>query len=351
MSKSTLSLAAALMLSASALTVTAAHAQSRDDSVPKQGNDVGTGSEDKGNQSKAGGKDAHRGAMGEGADKERAAKDDGKGMSLDRGEESYKEQRQDGTGKHTDDKSRQPSRKSSSETETKTQDAADAKKNNDEKRDVDAAKRDDRSRSKQSANDSGKRERAKSVDLSGDKKDRLKTSFKSEKVKPITNVNVDVSVGRRLPRDWDYRPVPQAVVAIVPEYSGYRYVYVEDRYVIVDPDSYEVVYVLEEAGGGSSASVGRSTGEGGADRCSTSLTLSEEDRTFVFEKVRTQSSSVKVGNLEIGVELPSDTRVETFPSEVTTRVTKLDGCRYVFVDDKIAVVDPSNERIVAFIEH
>jgi hypothetical protein len=193
------------------------------------------------------------------------------------------------------------------------------------------------------ASDSAKSDKAKSADLSGDKKDRVKTSFKSEKVKEITNVNVDISVGRRLPRDWEYHSVPSAVIEIVPEYRGYRYVYVEDRYVIVDPDTYEVVYVLDDTGSGS-ASVGRSTGESGSTRCSTDLTFTQEDRTFIYEKVHTQSASIKIGDLEIGASLPQDAKVETFPSEVTTRVSKLDSCRYV------AVVDPNDDKIVAIIE-
>ena len=41
---------------------------------------------------------------------------------------------------------------------------------------------------------------------------------------------VEIGVGRRLPRDWDYVPVPIAVVEIVPEYRDYVYVWVDDEY-------------------------------------------------------------------------------------------------------------------------
>ena len=208
-----------------------------------------------------------------------------------------------------------------------------------------SSKAQDSARSEPSG-DREKAEKVRSVDLSGDKKDRVKTSFRSENVKKITNVNIDISVGRRLPRDWDYHPVPSAVIVIVPEYRGYRYAYIEDRYVIVDPDTYEVVYVLEADGG---SSVGRSTGELGSARCSADLTFSEEDRTFIIEKVR-HSHSVKIGDLRIGLSLPGDVEVETFPSEVTSRVSRLDQCRYVVVDDRIAVVDPDGDKIVAIIE-
>ncbi|MDO9384307.1 MAG: DUF1236 domain-containing protein [Hyphomicrobiaceae bacterium] len=247
---------------------------------------------------------------------------------------------------------RDPSRKADTAPAAKSGDNASNNKSNDKANDsdrnADANKSADDSK-RAAGGDSAKADKAKSADLSGDKKERVKTSFKSENVKRITNVNVDISVGRRLPRDWEYHSVPTAVIEIVPEYRGYRYAYVEDRYVIVDPETYEVVYVLDDTGGGS-ASVGRSTGESGSARCSTDLTFSQEDRVFIVEKVRSSSATVKIGNLEIGAALPSDAKVEVFPSEVTTRVTKLDACRYVVIDDKVAVIDPNDDKIVAIIE-
>jgi len=265
-------------------------------------------------------------------------------------------QRQKNADRQDDKPSNKQSETKSDQSTTKNADTAPAAKSSDsaeskkpdDNRNADANKSSNDNK-QSTASDSAKADKAKSVDLSGDKKDRVKTSFKSENVKKITNVNVDISVGRRLPRDWEYHSVPSAVIEIVPEYRGYRYAYVEDRYVIVDPDTYEVVYVLDDTGGGSS-SVGRSTGESGSTHCSTDLTFSQEDRTFIYEKVHKQSASVKIGDLEIGASLPRDARVESFPSEVTTRVTKLDSCRYVVVDDKVAVIDPNDDKIVAIIE-
>ena len=86
---------------------------------------------------------------------------------------------------------------------------------------------------------------AKRVDLSGDKRTRVQTAFKGAgDVKHRTNVNIHIAVGTRLPRDWDFVPVPIAVVALVPECRDYVFVYVDDQYVICDPDTYEVVAVL-----------------------------------------------------------------------------------------------------------
>ena len=63
-----------------------------------------------------------------------------------------------------------------------------------------------------------------------------------------TDVDIDISVGRRLPRDWHFAPVPITVIELVPEYRDYVFVYVEDEYVICDPDTYEVVAVIPAGG-------------------------------------------------------------------------------------------------------
>lgn len=262
--------------------------------------------------------------------------------------------KQGNEGKQSESKSDQPADKKADRKDgdaKKKRDSADGQKPSDAPKEANKpADENKRSASDESPKgDSAKLKEAKNADLSGDKKERITSSFKKETVKEVTNVNIDISVGRRLPRDWDYHPVPTAVIEIVPAYRGYRYVYVEDRYVIVDPDTYEVVYVLDEEGG---ASVGRSTGESGSasGQCTTELTFTAEDRHFIIEKVRKPEAVLKIGELEIGATLPGDVEVETFPAEVTTRVTKLGDCRYVIIDDRVAVVDPSNEKIVAFIE-
>lgn len=377
MSKMTasISLSAALMLGVASLSAPMASAQERDDkasSTKETGGDKAPSSSSSREGSSENAKSADQGSEkgAEPKQKDRASDkgdkgdDQGKSKSVsdqkDRNEKSAsdKEGSKSKSADRKDDKAtskqregtpnQQPAKKADTAPASKSSDSTDTKKSDDANRNAGTDKSGDDSKRSAGA-DSAKAEKAKSADLSGDKKDRVKTSFKSENVKQITNVNIDISVGRRLPRDWEYHSVPTAVIEIVPEYRGYRYVYVEDRYVIVDPDSYEVVYVLDDTGGGS-ASVGRSSGESGTARCSTELTFSEEDRTFIYEKVHTQSASVKIGNLEIGTALPQDAKVEVFPSEVTTRVTKLDTCRYVVVDDKVAVIDPNDDKIVAIIE-
>lgn len=362
MNKVTFPLVAALMLSASTLSVPVVLAQEKDDkpssmkeggadrgSPPAASRDSAPDKATSGNQSERSEKNSG-GAMKKDAEEKSGDQNKSRRASdqKDRGEKAEAREQDNPKSKSTESKDDKPSAKQSeSKSDRPPAKKADTKPEPADKsgESADSKKADDTKR--EAAGDAAKTGKAKSADLSGDKKDRVKTSFKSESVKEITNVNVDISVGRRLPRDWDYHPVPIAVIEIVPEYRGYRYAYVEDRYVIVDPDTYEVVYVLDDSGGGS---VGRSTGESGSARCTTELTFSEEDRTFIIEKVRKTSATIQIGNLEIGAELPQDAKVEVFPAEVTTRVTRLDQCRYIVIDDKVAVVDPTDDKIVAIIE-
>jgi hypothetical protein len=130
--------------------------------------------------------------------------------------------------------------------------AKDARDKNDsgQNRAEDAPSTKERAVSKQ-----GDPERAKHADLAGDKRDRVRNAFHDKgDAKRRTNVDIDISVGRRLPREWHFYPVPIAVIDIVPEYRDYVFVYVDDEYVICDPDTYEVVAVVpvgeEYAGGG-----------------------------------------------------------------------------------------------------
>jgi hypothetical protein len=356
--------AAALMLGVSAVAMPVVVAAQQKDEMPaasEKSKSSEPSTEQRSNESGQKGQDKQNAAdRGEQKQKDRAAEKGDSDRSKDGDKQKSADREDKDRGKRGDqpkqsDRQSDPSPSKKADTDKssdKKSDSANAPKPADAPKEA-ARQTDDR---KKSASDdtkqggSAKVQEAKNADLSGDKKDRVKSAFKSTNVKQVTNVDIDISVGRRLPRDWHYHPIPAAVIEIVPEYRGYHYVYVEDRYVIVDPDSYEVVYVFDEGG---SASVGRSTGESGSARgtCETDLTFTTEDRRFIFEKVRTSAdASIKIGDLTIGASLPGEARVKTFPSEVVTRVSRLDGCRYVVVEDRIAVIDPNGDKIVAIIE-
>jgi hypothetical protein len=81
--------------------------------------------------------------------------------------------------------------------------------------------------------------------LSNDQRTKISTVIKDQHVQSITNVNFSVSVGTRIPHDVAFRPLPAEVVTIYPEWRGYNFVLVEDRIVVIDPDTYEIVAVID----------------------------------------------------------------------------------------------------------
>ena len=69
--------------------------------------------------------------------------------------------------------------------------------------------------------------------------------IKETRVQPVTNVNFSISVGTRVPRDVSFHALPPRVVTIYPEWRSYKYILVKEQIVIIDPDTYEIVAVLE----------------------------------------------------------------------------------------------------------
>jgi hypothetical protein len=81
--------------------------------------------------------------------------------------------------------------------------------------------------------------------LSTEQRTQITSVIKEQRVAPVTNVNFSISVGTRVPRDVTFHALPSRVVTIHPEWRSYKYILVKDQIVIVDPDTYEIVAVLE----------------------------------------------------------------------------------------------------------
>lgn len=59
------------------------------------------------------------------------------------------------------------------------------------------------------------------------------------------DIDVDINVGIVVPHTITLAPLPVAIIDVVPEYRGYDYFVLADgTIVIVDPGSYEIVYVI-----------------------------------------------------------------------------------------------------------
>lgn len=81
--------------------------------------------------------------------------------------------------------------------------------------------------------------------LEGEKRSEAQSIFRSHRSEALVeDLDVDVSIGVSVPRTVTLHPVPQEIVVLVPEYRAYRYFIYEDRVVVVDPNTFEIVDIL-----------------------------------------------------------------------------------------------------------
>jgi hypothetical protein len=78
-----------------------------------------------------------------------------------------------------------------------------------------------------------------------EKRAQINTAFRSEKIQETTNVNFNISVGTAVPASVHFHPIPARIVEIYPEWRGYDVILVHGRYVIVRPQTREIVYIIE----------------------------------------------------------------------------------------------------------
>ncbi|MBS0233170.1 MAG: DUF1236 domain-containing protein [Proteobacteria bacterium] len=83
------------------------------------------------------------------------------------------------------------------------------------------------------------------ANITTEQRTRIKSVFESHRVAPAHGLNVAVNVGVVIPRSVHVYPIPEDIVTIVPDYSGYEYFMIDDSHVaIVDPDTLEVVDII-----------------------------------------------------------------------------------------------------------
>jgi hypothetical protein len=78
-----------------------------------------------------------------------------------------------------------------------------------------------------------------------EKRTQIVSAIKSEKIQETTNVNFNISVGTAIPASVHFHPLPPRIVEIYPEWRGYEVIYVRGQYVIVRPQTREIVYIIE----------------------------------------------------------------------------------------------------------
>ena len=195
------------------------------------------------------------------------------------------------------------------------------------------------------------------MQLTEEQRQRVRNEFRQSRnnLRHYTNVKINLGLGRPLPRSWTYRDVPQFVVEVAPRYRGYRFVWVENRYCIVDPTTYEIVAFVDDGSGAITTSNGQVAGWTGRDgrdvnnaRCEASWSAAEGRKILDEIEVRTAET---VPDLRVGISLPGNIELKVFPTRLRTEFRPLDDCRYVpLPNNTIAVVEPESRRVVTILE-
>jgi hypothetical protein len=168
------------------------------------------------------------------------------------------------------------------------------------------------------------------------------TILKESNVNRAANVNFSVNVGTRVPRSVHLAALPAAVLSIVPQYRSYQYFVANEQICIVDPGSYEIVEVI--------AAPGRTAGmdnRGAAAR----LVLTEEEKAIILREVEMDGgSTMGLGAVREGAQVPRNVQVRTFPDTVVQQVPKVQDYKYFAAENHVAVVDPRGSKVELVIE-
>jgi hypothetical protein len=96
------------------------------------------------------------------------------------------------------------------------------------------------------SNSGGAKADGASVALSRDQRSKIGATIRKHPSARVTaDVNFNISVGATVPRSVHVVAVPEDVVEIVPQYEGYDYIVVGEQVLIVDPNTMEIVAVIE----------------------------------------------------------------------------------------------------------
>ena len=83
------------------------------------------------------------------------------------------------------------------------------------------------------------------VTINTEQRSRIKSRMSDLRVGRVDQVDFSISVGTRVPRSVRLHAIPSTIVEIVPEWRRYRFVMVRDEIVIIDPDTFEIIAIIE----------------------------------------------------------------------------------------------------------
>src|SRR5262249_18335604 len=175
--------------------------------------------------------------------------------------------------------------------------------------------------------------------LSRDQHIRLRQAFTINRDR-ISRVQFTRRVGTRIPRSVRLFAVPVAVLPIFPYYRDYRYVVEDDTICIIDPDTYEIVDVLDEG-----------TYAPGSRPQVAELTLTDRERGLVLDSIPPDFPQVRLRlRLALGAEIPGNVELHEFASLLLDQVRKLRDFRFVVSQDQIVIVAPQHRSIVLVLD-
>jgi hypothetical protein len=180
------------------------------------------------------------------------------------------------------------------------------------------------------------------VQLTEEKRTNVgRTLAKDANLNRATNIKISVNRGERLPQSVRLVALPASVITIVPEYRSYRYVVVNDQICIVEPSSFEIVEIIQLSG--QTAATGGPTA---------ALILSEEERAIILREVDLSGgSTLGLGAIAEGIDVPRDVQVRVFPDVVVQKVPKVKAYKFFTVENRIAIVDPQGAKVQLVLEH
>ena len=83
------------------------------------------------------------------------------------------------------------------------------------------------------------------ANLSTEQRTTIRTVIRQQNVQPATNVNFSISVGSRVSDNVHFYPVPAELVQIQPHWRGYEFILVGDQIIVVNPQTHQIVAVLD----------------------------------------------------------------------------------------------------------
>ena len=147
----------------------------------------------------------------------------------------------------------------------------------------------------------------------------------------------------RLGRTSEFVPlavVPAAVLAIFPYYRDYRYVVEEDTVCIVDPETYEIVDILDEG-----------TYAPGPRPQVAELTLTDRERVLVLDSIPPDFPQAQLRiRLALGAEIPPSIELYEFAPLLLDQVPKLRDFRFVVTQAQLVIVEPQDRSLALVLD-